>query len=250
MRIDFALAAHEQYGPLIRMVISDRTDFVGKTADEIFATLEEERRSDPQNEHDRPSVPHILLVTEDTVRSAHTDGEEIEVVYIECWPHLEYFGEKGEYLVPEARAPRDPNDTSEDPVLNFTLRLRIELHYAPILWANLDICNMAIPEMLESPFNPFQPLPPPEKQSVDWRKETPYPPTVVASPKSHERREISPPGKLLGGPQPQVSYRLTREAADELGIIPEWTSAWHDNDQPEGTMTFSQQWKPRPLPPF
>lgn len=120
MRTDFALAAHEQYQPMVRMVVSQRTDFVGRTAEQVLEVLEREGRANA------PSQAAFMLVTQDTVLSAHAPGQEIEVVYVERWARLDDFldeDEDGDGLVAHARARR----AEGSPDLAFALKLRIVL---------------------------------------------------------------------------------------------------------------------------
>ncbi|KZW03665.1 hypothetical protein EXIGLDRAFT_828508 [Exidia glandulosa HHB12029] len=241
IRTDFALAAHDQYQPMLRLHISTRTDFVGRTPEQVLAVLEHEKREDPETHNMHAS---FLLVTDETVLSAHAPGQEIEVVYVQRWASLEDFGEQGEQLEPSARVPRD-KDSSE---LKFALKMRIVLFYAPVLWANLDIGNTSLLEELDQwPFDPAQQLPPPRKQTIDWRHEAPYPAAVVASPTSYEASDTEGDFMMLGSGERPKTYRLTQAAADALGLRPEWYPGWHDEREPEGHMTFSQPWLEREL---
>lgn len=114
MRVDFALAAHEQYHPTLRLEISPRTDFVGLTAEDVLRSLEAEHNSSSGR------MPNFMLVTSDTVESAHEPGREIEVVYVDKWAFLDEFTADG--VVESARSARDERGT-----LDFAKKLRIVL---------------------------------------------------------------------------------------------------------------------------
>lgn len=100
------------------------------------------------------------------------------------------------------------------------------------------------------PYDPSLPLPPPKpwQHETDWRREKPYPAQVVASPRSFEVSEEGEGGfMMLGSSAKFKTYRLTPEAADALGLVPEWHPGHHDEREAEGTMSFSQPWKEREL---
>lgn len=109
--------------------------------------------------------------------------------------------------------------------------------------------NITLVEELDQwPYDPKVPLPPPHEQTVDWRtEEKPYPATVVASPASYEVSEDEGHFLILAGRENRTTYRLKQDAADKLGVVPEWYPGWHDDGEPEGTVTFSQPWKERAL---
>ncbi|KDQ52818.1 hypothetical protein JAAARDRAFT_39800 [Jaapia argillacea MUCL 33604] len=226
LKSDFALGAHDQYNPLVKLVVSDRTDLYGCSAEDVMRRLQDEAGSageDPGN------VPPFLLADEET-------GEEGSVIYVERWATRDDFADGD--LVEGEDWPED-----EEGPLPFTIKLRVYMHYAPVLWANISICNIEIPEFYEYPFDPSAPLPPPTDGGCDWRKEPPGHAYVCASPASYEVSE-DPEYTSQFMPRPENVYRLKPEVAERLNLVPHWAVGWDSRREvPEGSKEFAQEWK-------
>ncbi|TFK50953.1 hypothetical protein OE88DRAFT_1735682 [Heliocybe sulcata] len=221
LKSDFALAANDRYNPLVKLHISERTDFQGYSPEEIRRQLEREGLG-----QDGIHGNDFLVADEQTNR-------DNSVVYASRWARRDDF-----YPGALVESPDWPKEGK----LPFLHKLRIHMHYAPVLWVNLSIANVGIPESYKYPFDPNEPLTTVEDGGADWRKEPPPPAYVSASPRSYIVSD-DPEDTGIFMPRPPRVYRLTEEAAERLGLVPRWSVGWHAKQDPEEHMQFAQNWK-------
>ncbi|EPQ55196.1 hypothetical protein GLOTRDRAFT_121440 [Gloeophyllum trabeum ATCC 11539] len=223
LKSDFALAAHDRHDPLVKLRVSDRTDFYGCTPEEIRRRLEKEAEEEGKSANDVPSF---------LVADAQTNDDK-SVIYAGDWTQREGFSEGA--LVEQPNWPKEGK-------LPFLEKLRVYMHYAPVLHVNLSIVNYTIPELWEYPYDPTKPMTPPIDGGADWRTQPPPPAYVVASPKSFVVSD-DPENTADFMPRPDRVYKLTDDAAERLGLTSRWTVGWHDARDPQGHMRFAQGWK-------
>ncbi|KZV99634.1 hypothetical protein EXIGLDRAFT_762502 [Exidia glandulosa HHB12029] len=130
-------------------------------------------------------------------------GQDIEVVYVQCWANFEDFGES---LERSARTRTRASSSSR-------FKMRIQ-------------------------------LPPPRKQTIDWRHEAPYPAAIVASPTSYGASEAEGDFMMFGGGagEPQELHAHVGCGGRAWSALRSTT-----NGEPEAHMTFSQPWVEREL---
>ncbi|KZT21073.1 hypothetical protein NEOLEDRAFT_801845 [Neolentinus lepideus HHB14362 ss-1] len=220
LKSDFALAAHDQYEPLVKLRVSDRADLQDYSPEEIRRQLEREGQEDGVEMRD------FLIADEQTSR-------DDTVIYASRWASRDdFFGEDN--LVESPDWPKEGQ-------LPFVHKLRIHMHYALVLWVNLSICNITIPELYEYPFDPNKPMTVYDDGN-DWRKEPPPLAYISASPRSYVTSD-DPEDTAKFMPTPDRIYKLTDEAAEQLGVVPRWAPGWHAPEEPKGHIRFGQYWK-------
>ncbi|KDQ52822.1 hypothetical protein JAAARDRAFT_444795 [Jaapia argillacea MUCL 33604] len=110
LKSGFGRGAFEKYDPLLKLVVSERTDLYGWSSEAIMCRLQEEASTRGNDPH---KLPPFILADEHTVATG-------EVVFVEKWATRDLFREGG--LVEQKDWPKGRHAK-----LPFTIKLRIDI---------------------------------------------------------------------------------------------------------------------------
>ncbi|KAH8916797.1 hypothetical protein BT69DRAFT_1355329 [Atractiella rhizophila] len=228
MKRDFALAAHEDYHPIARLIVSPRTDFYGLAAEDVMRKLDEEHGEKIREEYEEDGLRGEKYLTHHVIIADENTTERGEIVYVHRWIDQDWFMED------------DINDRLVPGEWSFPIleKQRCFIQEAPTIYANLSIGNISIAEQWQYPYDPTRPHPPPVWRT-DWRLQSPGVAYVTAGPEDYEKND-------------RGEYRLKASKAAELNLVANWAIGWgagdddDENDEKKGLMNFAQPWKWEP----
>ncbi|KAH8913457.1 hypothetical protein BT69DRAFT_1359098 [Atractiella rhizophila] len=235
LKRDFALSAHDDYDPMVRMTVSERTDFYGLATNEIMGRLQQENGTNPFDEYEHDGwtaktwrINPFLVADEKTT-------ERGEVTYVDRWAEREEFTVA--QIAPDATFP-------------VLLKARLFIQEVPVIYVNLTIGNKSSLDYIHLPYDPSVPLPDPEWKE-DWRLQPPelaylsvHPDDYEVSEKQEDREQRL---RYFEKPEvPEKVYRLKERVAKELGLESRWTVAWNTPREDAywipGMMDMGQPW--------